>query len=266
MKNLNVAIPTPFNEDESLFLEGFDTIVDHLKNNGINSLLICGTTGEQHSLSIDERIQIIEYFSQRKSDDIELMFGVSATRTSDAIKLIEKIEKTHIHSILIGFPPYIRPTQKQAIYYVDELLSHTSKEVALYNNPTRTGFNLSEKALNDLLSRHSNIRGLKEGGDVHRHKQTDFPNNFIMFAAGDVNLPEMIKNGCNGLSSLVGNVYPDEIKVMFNDLLENKHVDLNRLNELINEVINDHTLINIKTHYKNIGLKIGDCRSPIIKM
>jgi len=106
MKNLNVAIPTPFNEDESLFLEGFDPIVEHLKNNGINSLLICGTTGEQHSLSIDERIQIIEYFSQRKFDDIELMFGVSATRTSDAIKLIEKIEKTHIHSILIGFPPY----------------------------------------------------------------------------------------------------------------------------------------------------------------
>lgn len=266
MKNLNVAIPTPFNEDESLFLEGFDPIVEHLKNKGINSLLICGTTGEQHSLSIDERIRIIEYFDQQKFEGLELMFGVSATRTSNAIKLIKKIEKTDIDSILIGFPPYIRPTQQQAMYYVDELLSHTSKEVVLYNNPTRTGFNLSEQALKDLISRHSNIRGLKEGGEVHRHKQTDFPNNFIMFAAGDVNFPEMIKNGCNGLSSLVGNVYPNEIKVTFNNLIENKPVNLKRLNELINEVINNHTLINIKTHYKNIGINIGDCRSPIVKI
>ncbi|MEC1942550.1 dihydrodipicolinate synthase family protein [Bacillus velezensis] len=265
MKNLNVAIPTPFNEDESLFLEGFGPIVEHLKTNGFNSFLICGTTGEQHSLSIDERLQIIEYFNQPKFEDVELMFGVSAVRTRDAVKLIEKIEKTNIHSILIGFPPYIRPTQEQAVYYVDELLSHTTKEVALYNCPSRTGFNLSEQALKELLSRHSNIKGLKEGGDVYRHKQTDFPKNFTMFAAGDVNLPEMIKNGCNGLSSMVGNVYPNEIKVIFNDLLENKHVDLNRLNELINEVTNGYTLINIKTHYNNIGLKIGDCRSPIIK-
>ncbi|PAC98630.1 dihydrodipicolinate synthase family protein [Bacillus paralicheniformis] len=131
MENLNVAIPTPFHEDESLFFEGFDPIVEHLKNNGIDSLLICGTTGEQHSLSIDERIQIIEYFDQQKFQDIELMFGVSSTRTSDARKLIAKIEKTSIDVILLGFPPYIKPTQQQAVYYVEELLKHTSKKVVL---------------------------------------------------------------------------------------------------------------------------------------
>lgn len=152
MKNFNVAIPTPFYEDESLFLEGFDPIVEYLQNNGIDSLLICGTTGEQHSLSINERIQIIEHFNQQKFEDIELMFGVSSIRTSDARKLIEKIEKTNIDVILLGFPPYIKPTQQQAIYYVDELLSHTSKEVVLYNNPARTGFDLSEKALKTWLA------------------------------------------------------------------------------------------------------------------
>lgn len=62
------------------------------------------------------------------------MFGVSAVRTSDAVKLMKHIEKTNIDSVLIGFPPYIRPTQQQAVYYVDELLSHTSKEAVLYNN------------------------------------------------------------------------------------------------------------------------------------
>ncbi|EWH20686.1 dihydrodipicolinate synthase family protein [Bacillus haynesii] len=266
MKNLNVAIPTPFHEDESLFLEGFDPIVEHLKNNGIDSLLICGTTGEQHSLSIDERIQIIEYFDQQKFQDIELMFGVSSTRTNDARKLIEKIEKTNIDVILLGFPPYIKPTQQQAVYYVDELLKYTSKKVVLYNNPSRTGFDLSDDALKNLISRHTNIIGLKEGGDVRRHRQTNFPNDFIMFAAGDVDFAEMINHGCNGLSSMVGNVYPKEIKEAFNNLLENKPVNRNKLNNLINEVTNGQPIVNIKAHYKKIGLKIGNCRSPIISL
>ncbi|WP_336183241.1 dihydrodipicolinate synthase family protein [Bacillus sp. 205(2023)] len=266
MKNFNVAIPTPFYENESLFLEGFDPIVEYLRNNGIDSLLICGTTGEQHSLSINERIQIIEHFNQQKFEDIELMFGVSSIRTSDARKLIEKIEKTNIDVILLGFPPYIKPTQQQAIYYVDELLSHTSKEVVLYNNPARTGFDLSQKALKDLVSRHPNIIGLKEGGDVHRHQQTNLSKDFIMFAAGDVNFLELINNGCNGLSSMVGNVYPREVKEAFNNLLENKPVNLNKLNDLINEVTNNQPIVNIKAHYNKVGIKIGNCRSPLISL
>ncbi|RDY85386.1 dihydrodipicolinate synthase family protein [Bacillus amyloliquefaciens] len=266
MQNLNVAIPTPFHEDESLCLEGFDPVVERLKNRGINSLLICGTTGEQHSLSIDERLEIIEYFNQKKFEDLELMFGVSAVRTSDAVTLMKNIEKTNIDSVLIGFPPYIRPTQQQAVYYVDELLNHTSKKAVLYNNPGGTGFNLSEKALKDLISRHPEIRGLKEGGDVLRHKQTEFPDHFIIFAAGDVNFPEMLNNGCNGLSSLVGNVYPEEIRESFRSLLENKPVNLEQLNELIDEVTNHHTVLNIKNHYKKIGIQVGSCRSPIISI
>lgn len=264
MRNFNVAIPTPFHEDERLYLVGFDAIVEHLKNSGIHSLLICGTTGEQHSLSIDERLQIIEYVNQRKFEDVELMFGVSAVRTSDAVKLMKHIEKTNIDSVLIGFPPYIRPTQQQAVYYVDELLSHTSKEAVLYNNPGRTDFNLSEKALKDLISRHPGIRGLKEGGDVLRHKQTEFPDHFILFAAGDVEFPKMLSNGCNGLSSMAGNVYPEEIRESFSSLSENKPVNLDRINDLIDEVTNHHTVMNIKNHYKKIGIPAGSCRSPMI--
>jgi 4-hydroxy-tetrahydrodipicolinate synthase len=266
MKNLNVAIPTPFHDDESLFLEGFKPIVEHLKNNGIGSILICGTTGEQHSLSINERLQIIEYFNQQNFQDIELMFSVSATRTSDAIKLIQELKKSVFNVIVISFPPYILPTQHQAVYYVDELIKHTSKQVVLYNNPSRTGFDLGQAALQQLVTKHTNIIGLKEGGDISRHRHTNFPEDFILFAAGDVDLPEMINYGCSGLSSMVGNVYPKEIKQAFNDLLEHKSIDLNKFNHLIKEVTQKQTIVNIKNHYNSIGLKVGTCRSPIIQI
>lgn len=266
MEILNVAIPTPFRDDESIFLEGFKPIVERLQNNGISSILICGTTGEQHSLSINERLQIIDYFNQQNFKGIELIFSVSATRTSDAVKLILELEKSVIDVILISFPPYILPTQHQAVYYVDELLKHTSKQVLLYNNPSRTGFDLGHAALQQLVTKHTNIIGLKEGGNVSRHRNTSFPEDFILFAAGDVDLPERIYYGCSGLSSMVGNVYPKEIKQAFNDLLEHKSIDLNKFNNLIKEVTHKQTIVNIKNHYNSIGLKVGNCRSPIIQI
>lgn len=263
MKNLNVAIPTPLNDDETLYLDGFKPIVEHLKNNGIESLLISATTGEQHSMSIDERLQIIDYFNQQKFEGVELMFCVSATRTSEAVKLIQALEKSVFDIIMIGFPPYIQPTQQQAIFYVNELIKRTTKKVVLYNNPFRTGFNLSTESLNELVTQHPNLLGLKEEGDFNRHKNTRLPDDFIIFAGGDINFTAKINNGCNGLSSMVGNVYPKEIKQTFNDLLANKPVDLHKINELIDEVTRHQTIVNIKNHYNRLGIKVGTCRSPI---
>lgn len=84
-----------------------------------------------------------------------------------------------------------------------------------------------------------------------------------MFAGGDINLPEKILNGCNGLSSMVGNVYPKEIKQLFNQLILNKPVDLRKLNDLIIEVTSGQAIMNIKNHYNSLGIKVGPCRSPI---
>ncbi|MED4452087.1 dihydrodipicolinate synthase family protein [Metabacillus fastidiosus] len=264
MKNFNVAIPTPFHDDESLYLEGFNSIVEYLTDNGVDSLLVSGTTGEQNSMSIEERIQIIDYFNEQKFENVELMFGVSATTTRNAIKLIQKLEESVFDSILVQFTPYIQPTQEQAISYINELLQHTTKKVVLYNTPFRTGFDLSAESFNTLINqKHSNLVGFKEEGDIKRHHNTNLPDNFIMFAGGDVELTQKIVNGYNGLSSMVGNVYPQEIKQIFNDLLEDKPVHLRKINHLINEVLDDKAITNIKNHYNSLGIKVGTCRSPI---
>lgn len=264
MKNLNVAIPTPFHEDESLYLDGFKPIVEYLAENGIDSLLVSATTGEQNSMSIEERIQIIDFFNQQDLKHVELMFGVSATTTKNAIQLIEHLEDSVFDSILIQFPPYILPTQEQAMSYMNELLEQTTKDVVLYNNPLRTGFELSADSFHTLMNqKHSHLVGMKEESDVRRLKNTTLPDDFIMFAGGDVNLTEKILNGCNGLSSMVGNVYPKEIQTFFSDLVANKPVNLQKINQLIDEVTRGHAIVNIKNHYNALGIKVGRCRSPI---
>ncbi|GGE58179.1 dihydrodipicolinate synthase family protein [Priestia taiwanensis] len=265
MKHLNVAIPTPFHDDESLYVEGFKPVINHLKENGIESFLVSGTTGEQHSMSIDERMEIIDYFNNQQFQGVELIFGVSATRTKEVIKLIRKVEDSVFHSVLLQFPPYIKPTQQQAIHYVNELLEHTTKNVVLYNNPSRTGFDLEVASLQTLINQsHPHLVGLKEESDVKRHNNTQLPDNFILFAGGDINFPAKIIDGCNGLSSMVGNVYPKEIKQAFYDIVEKREVNLHNITQLINEVTSNQAIVHIKNHYNSLGIKVGRCRSPII--
>lgn len=265
MKRLNVAIPTPFREDESLNVAGFEAIVAYQKNNGIESLLISGSTGEQHSMSIEERLQIIEYFNEQRFPDIELVFGASAIRTRDAVRLVRALETSVMDAIMIGFPPYIRPTQQQAIGYVEELLSHTSKKVALYNNPGRTGFDLTPESLHTLISRYPNIVGYKETGDLQRHMELTYPDDFIRFAAGDVNLvANFVAGATNGLSSVAGNIYPQEIREAVGQLLQHEPVDAEAIGTLVSRVISGHALVNIKQHYNRLGIDAGCCRAPIL--
>ncbi|SFE75573.1 dihydrodipicolinate synthase family protein [Alteribacillus iranensis] len=263
MKHINVAIPTPFDENENLRVETFEPIIDYLQTNGVASILVSGSTGEQHSMSIDERIQIIQYFNRTSFADVELLFGVAATRLKDAVRLMKAVEDSAFDGVFLGFPPYIRPTQEQAVFYVDELAKQTKKEIALYNNPARTGFDLSPEALLELTSKHSHIVGLKEGGDVGRYENKHLPKHFIMFAAGDVNFPEKIKNGCNGLSSMVANVYPKEIIHGLKAIQNQEEVDLRALQQLIEEVTGPQTIQHIKRHYENLGMQVGPCRAPL---
>lgn len=265
MKRLNVAIPTPFHSDEGLDVEGFKAIVAYQKQNGIESLLISGSTGEQHSMSIGERLEIIEYFNQQRFQGIELLFGSSAIRTRDAVTLVQALETSVMDAIMIGFPPYIRPTQQQAIAYVEELLSHTSKPVALYNNPGRTGFDLAPESLNLLIHRYPNIVGYKETGDLQRHVGVEYPEEFILFAAGDMKLVENFASGpCNGLSSVAGNIYPREIKVAVERLLRQEQVKVGPIEEMVSRVFSGQALINIKEHYNSLGIHAGICRAPLL--
>lgn len=105
-------------------------------------MIVSGSTGQQNSLSLAEKLELLTALNDLKaSQGFELLFGVASIRIKELIQLVSEPQAAdHVASFLLGFPPYIRLTQAEAIYYVRELISHTSKPVVLYNNPARTGF------------------------------------------------------------------------------------------------------------------------------
>lgn len=93
----------------------------------------------------------------------------------------------------------------------------------------------------------------------------EHPEEFILFAAGDMKLVENFTSGpCNGLSSVAGNIYPLEIKAVVERLLRQEQVEVGPVEERVSQVFSGQALINIKQHYNSLGIHAGICWAPLL--
>ena len=266
--NYHIAVPTSFYENEDLNIESTIRHIQYLSNKGVKSVLICGSTGEQHSMTLEEKIDLINHLSMLNLDeDFEIIFGVSSIRQKDAVTLAERISNvSEISAILVGFPPYLLPSQKEALSYIELIIEAANKPTIIYNNPSRTGFNMSIDSYKYILNNNF-IIGLKEAGNPENvlALRTSSNKDLHYFAGGEKELAEKIGLGFNGLSSIAGNLYPTEVKQMFDNLLLDKNFKVsNVLQENMEKLYKQSLLPYLK---KQISAKeevdFGVCRTPL---
>ena len=269
-ETVHIAVPTAFLYDESLYVEGTVNHIRNLSKQGVKSVLVSGTTGEQHSLSLIEKLELIDGIEKEAEliQNMEIIFGVSSVRQKDAEELAEKISTTNFSGIMIGYPPYIKPSQQEAIVYTERLLQLSNKPAILYNNPGRTGFDLAEESI-IYLSQYAEIVGVKDAGSVEKVKRINkaiHRNDFYFYAGGEVELVEKVAGGYNRLSSIAGNVLPKEISQWFNKLVEQQEItgrESEQIHSILEEVYRGNAIVNVKKMISEQGIPIGGCRSPI---
>lgn len=222
--SLHVAVPTAFDHAERLDTKKTIAHILQLQKQGIKSVLVCGSTGEQHSLTLTEKKQLLHALAQETSwaADFEVLFGLAGIVFHETVALAEAISKNpRIDGVVLGFPPYLCLTQKEAVLYAQGLIHTCEKPVILYNNPRRTGFDLSAESLLTLIA-DPRVIGLKEAGRKERVPQlkTKTAADFRFYAGGEADLAEKVALGFNGLSSMGGNLCPKEIQVIWHGLLK----------------------------------------------
>lgn len=269
-ENMHIAVPTSFNNDESLNTKNTINHIKKIHEKGVNSVLISGSTGEQHSLSLNEKIKIID--DLEKEDDLmenmEIIFGISSIRQKEAEELAKHLKNTRVSAIMLGYSPYIIPSQDEAITYTESIISIAEKPTILYNNPKRTGFDLSSKAILKLAENNLVI-GVKDAGEkdkVEKIKNRITKKTFYFYAGGEINLKTKIENGYNRLSSIAGNIYPKEINRWFNNLLANKNLNSQEEQEIeyiLNKIYSGNAILNIKNISNQTNEPLGKCRRPI---
>ena len=266
----HIAVPTAFYDNEDLNTEATLQHIRNLYDQGVKSVMVCGTTGEQHSLTLAEKLQLLKSIDAATflPDDLEIIFGVASIRQKEALQLAEKVNASaKINGVLLGFSPYILPSQKEARLYVEAIAKVIEKPIILYNNPRRTWFNPELDTFAELI-RLPNIIGIKDAGDSARIPEliSVADKKIYVYAGGEIDLDKKIALGANRLSSMAGNLYPSEVEAYFTDLLRGRADKTKNagIEEKIHNVFADNPIIYIKNEItKHTQIDMGIARSPL---
>jgi len=205
-----VAIVTPMLKDGGVDWKGLEKLVEWHIEQGTNSIVAVGTTGEASTLSMEEHTQVIKEIIRVANKRIPIIAGTGANSTREAIELTKAAKELGADAALLVTPYYNKPTQEGLYQHYKAIAEAVELQLILYNVPGRTGVDLS----NDTavrLAEISNIVGIKDAtGDVPRGKALIEALNgkMAVYSGDDETAWELMLLGADGNISVTANIAP----------------------------------------------------------
>jgi len=200
-----VALITPYTEDLSIDWQAFEKYVDWMCAQGVQGIVVAGTTGEGMALTPKEHRDLVQCAFNVCQKRAHVMAGVSCVTPSQALSLIEAAHTHGAESVLVLTPPYIKPSQEGLIAYYREIHTHSYVPIILYNNPGRTCVNLEIETLY-ALAQYERIKGIKDSttdlsrplalSSLVKEKQ------WGLFSGEDSTIFPFLASGGNGIISI----------------------------------------------------------------
>ncbi len=159
-KGCGTALVTPFTNDGINFDE-LRKLIEFQILEGTDSLIICGTTGESATMSLEEKKSVIDFSVKIANGKIPIIAGTGGNNTKEVIKLSKYAESVGANGLLLVTPYYNKTTQAGLIAHFSEIAHHVSIPIILYNVPGRTGINIEPETCLEL-SKIPNIVAIKE--------------------------------------------------------------------------------------------------------
>ena len=270
-KGCGTAIATPFNE-QGVNLQEFAKLVEEQIQNEVDSIIVCGTTGEAATMTEEERLQTIECAVKVANGRVPIIAGTGSNNTKAVIEMNKKVEKIGVDGVLVVTPYYNKTTQKGLIMHYSEIAKNTKLPIILYNVPGRTGVNIKpETALE--LSKIENIVAIKEAsGDLSQIAKTInlCRENLNVYSGNDDQIIPILSLGGIGVISVLSNVRPKYTHDMCYKFF-NKEVEMATKMQidaipLINALFSEVNPIPAKEALNIIGYDFGEPRLPLIKL
>ena len=268
-----VALITPFKEDLSVDFDALVKLVNFNIDNGINYLVINGTTAESATISKEEKLRIIALIIKTNAGRVPLVLGIGGNNTLEVIKEIQVTDLSNIDGILSVVPYYSKPTQEGFYQHFKALAEVSDIPIILYNVPGRTAKNMSAVTTIRLANDFKNIVGIKEAGnnmqqylELLKNKPTDF---LIISGDDDLALGITLAGG-SGVISVIGQAYPKEFSTLINCGLEGKNKEGYAIHfkmmAIIDAIFEENNPAGIKTVLQELGFGSNQVRLPLVKV
>ena len=159
-KGCGTALATPFTNDGVNF-EELRKLIEFQILEGVDSLIICGTTGESSTMSLEERKSVIEFSIKIANGRVPIIAGTGGNNSKDVIAMSKYAKQVGADGILLVTPYYNKTTQKGLVAHYTKIAENVDLPIILYNVPSRTGINIEPETCLEL-SKVTNIVAIKE--------------------------------------------------------------------------------------------------------
>lgn len=218
-----VALVTPFKEDLSVDYDQLEKFIDFQIDNGTDSIVICGTSGEASTMSHDEQIEVVSACVSHVNGRVPVIAGAGANCTDEALNLAKRSEKAGADGLLVVTPYYNKATQKGLEEYYTIVGNSVDIPIIMYNVPGRTGTNIQPATAVKIAKSVDNIVAIKEAsGDIGQVATLAALADGCLdiYSGNDDQVVPLLALGGKGVISVLSNVAPRETHDMVMKFLE----------------------------------------------
>ena len=270
-KGCGTAIITPFIEDGVNF-EEFGKILEDQIANKIDSIIVCGTTGEASTMTQKEKEETIKFAVEKVNKRVPVIAGTGGNCTKSAIEMTKFAESVGVDGVLVVTPYYNKTTQAGLIAHYTEIAKSTNLPIILYNVPGRTGVNIAPKTCLEL-SKIKNIVAIKEAsGNLSQVAEIKnlCGDELNIYSGNDDQILPVLSVGGIGVISVLSNIYPEFThnitENFFNKNIEEAIKSQLKAIPLIKALFCEVNPIPVKAGMNMIGYNVGIPRLPLIEM
>lgn len=270
-EGIATALITPLTEN-GIDYDAFGRLIDWQIEEGVNALVVCGTTGESSTLTDEEHKDAIAYAVKHTAGRIPVIAGTGSNDTAYALELTKFACKAGVDGVLVVTPYYNKATQNGLIKLFTQIADESTVPVILYNVPSRTGVNIEPSTV-AALAEHPNINAIKEAsGNISKIAEIAAlcGDKINIYSGNDDQIVPILSLGGKGCISVLSNVLPKESvaicdKFFGGDAKGSAELQLKYL-KLINALFSEVNPIPVKAAMAEMGFCEDYLRLPLTPM
>ena len=260
---------TPFDSSGELDLDAGRTLAAHLVDNGIDSLVLAGTTGESPTTTPEEKIALLKAVKEEVGDRARLIAGAGSYNTRKSIQLATLSAQAGADALLVVTPYYSKPSQAGLIAHFTAVAEATDLPICLYDIPGRSGIPIEGETIREL-AKLPTIKGLKDAkGDFFQAAPLIQETGLAWYSGDDpLNVP-WLSVGATGVISVVGHAAPQLLRELITsfeegDLARTREINANTIDVLARQQAILGGVTFAKAALQLQGINVGEPRLPVV--
>jgi 4-hydroxy-tetrahydrodipicolinate synthase len=269
---VSTAMVTPFDSKGHIDFPKTTQLINHLIENGTDSIVVAGTTGESPTLSKEEKSALFQHVVKVVDKRVPVIAGTGSNNTYASIELTKKAEQLGVDAIMLVAPYYNKPNQEGLYQHFKAIAESTSLPVMVYNIPGRAVVNILPETV-VRLSAIPNIVAVKEAsGDLNAMSYiiANTPEDFLLYSGDDGITVPVLSIGGVGIVSVASHIIGNEMQEMIQAFLKGEHQTSAKLHQKLLPIMQGLFAAPspgpVKTALQLKGLDVGSVRLPLVPL